>query len=143
MTPLYVAQATVKGAGRRGGHGQTSDGRFSADFSMPRELGGEGGDGTNPEQLVAMGYAACFESALHFVAGKKGVKLENPEVRVKVNMGRGEGGGFQFEFEVDALLPSLTQAEAETLTAEAHQVCPYSNAFRNGAPTIAKGRGGR
>ena len=138
MTPLYVAQATVTGAGRRGGHGQTSDGRLEADFSMPRELGGEGGDGTNPEQLVAMGYAACFESALHFVAGKKQLKLENPSVTVRVNMGRGEGGGFQFEFDVAATLPGLDRAEAEALVAEAHQVCPYSNAFRNGAPTTAR-----
>ena len=142
MTPLYTAEATVKGAGRRGGHGQTSDGRFKADFSMPRELGGEGGEGTNPEQLVALGYAACFESALHFVAGRKGQTLRDPEVTVRVNMGRKDGGGFAFEFEVDALLPGLSQADAEALTAEAHEVCPYSNAFRNGAPTIARGRAG-
>ena len=138
MTPLYTAQATVTGSGRRGGHGETSDGRFKADFSMPKELGGEGGEGTNPEQLVALGYAACFESALHFVAGKKHLKLENPSVTVKVNMGRGEGGGFQFEFEVEADLPGLDRAEAEALVADAHEVCPYSNAFRNGAPTTAR-----
>ncbi len=137
MTPLYTAEATVTGAGRRGGHGQTSDGRLKADFSMPTELGGEGGEGTNPEQLVALGYAACFESALHFVAGKKHVELENPSVTVKVDMGRGEGGGFEFAFAVEAELPGVDRAEAEALVAEAHQVCPYSNAFRNGAPTTA------
>ena len=141
MTPLYTAEATVQGS-RQGGHGQTSDGRFKADFSMPKELGGQGGEGTNPEQLVALGYAACFGSALQFVAGRKGVKLENPEVTVRVNMGRNDAGGFAFEFEVEASLPNLSQEEAEALTAEAHQVCPYSNAFRNGAPTNARGRGG-
>lgn len=138
MTPLYTAEATVTGSGRRGGHGETSDGRVKADFSMPTELGGEGGAGTNPEQLVALGYAACFESALHFVAGKRQIKLENPSVTVRNRMGRGEGGGFQFEFEIEAEVPGVDRAVAEELVAEAHQVCPYSNAFRNGAPTTAR-----
>ncbi len=142
MTPLYTAEATVKGEGRSGGSGRTSDGRVSHDFSMPKELGGPGGDGTNPEQLVALGYAACFESALHFVARRRKVELTNPEVTVKVHMGRGEGGGFAFEFEIDAFLPNLSQADADSLTAEAHTVCPYSVAFQNGAPTRATGRGG-
>ena len=124
MTPLYIAEATVIGAGRRGGHGQTSDGRMKADFSMPRELGGDGGPGTNPEQLVALGYAACFEGALHVVAGKKHMKLENPSVTVKVNMGRGEGGGFEFAFEIEAELPGVDRALAEALVAEAHQIWP-------------------
>ena len=141
MTPLYTAPATVAG-NRQGGHGQTSDGRFKADFSMPKELGGAGGEGTNPEQLVALGYAACFGSALQFVARRKGVKLENPEVTVQVKMGRTDAGGFAFEFEIEASLPNLSQADAEALTAEAHQVCPYSNAFRDGAPTTARGKGG-
>lgn len=141
MTPLYTAKATVAGS-RQGGHGQTDDGRFKADFSMPKELGGAGGEGTNPEQLVALGYAACFGSALQVVAGRKGVTLENPEVTVQVKMGRSEAGGFTFEFEIEAHLPNLAQADAEALTQEAHQVCPYSNAFRNGAPTTAHARGG-
>lgn len=138
MTPLYTAQATVTGAGRTGGHGQTSDGKVKADFSMPAEMGGPGGAGTNPEQLVSLGYAACFESALHFVAGRKHIKLENPSVTVRTGIGRGAGGGFEFVFDIEAELPGVERAEAEALVAEAHLVCPYSNAFRNGAPTSAR-----
>lgn len=138
MTPLYTAEATVTGAGRTGGHGQTSDGKVKVEFSMPKELGGPGGDGTNPEQLVSLGYAACFESALHFVAGKRGKKLENPSVTVRTGIGRGEAGGFEFVFDIAVDLPGVDRAEAEDLIAEAHQVCPYSNAFRNGAPTEAR-----
>ena len=137
MTPLYTAQATVTGDGRTAGHGETSDGKVKVDFSMPREMGGPGGEGTNPEQLVSLGYAACFESALHFVAGKKHLKLENPSVTVRTGIGRGEAGGFEFVFDIEAELPGVDRAEAEALVAEAHQVCPYSNAFRNGAPTTA------
>jgi len=138
MTPLYTAQATVTGAGRTGGHGETSDGKVKADFSMPTEMGGPGGAGTNPEQLVSLGYAACFESALHFVAGKKHIKLENPSVTVRTGIGRGTAGGFEFIFDIEAELPGVDRPEAEALVAEAHQVCPYSNAFRNGAPTTVR-----
>lgn len=143
MTPLYTAVATTRGGGRNGGHGETSDGRVKHDFSMPEGLGGPGGQGTNPEQLIALGYSACFGSALAFVAGRKHVTLENPSVTCAVKMGRSAAGGFVFEFELTAELPNLTQAEAEALVAEAHQVCPYSNAFRDGAPTRAVAKGGR
>jgi Ohr subfamily peroxiredoxin len=138
MTPLYTAVATTTGGGRNGGHGKTSDGSVAVDFAMPKELGGPGGAGTNPEQLVALGYSACFGSALHFVAGRKGVKLENVSVTVKAEMGRSPEGGFVFEFDIEASLPGLDRAEAEALVAEADQVCPYSNAFRKGAPVRAK-----
>jgi Ohr subfamily peroxiredoxin len=141
MTPLYTAQATTRGSGRDGGHGETSDGRVKVDFSMPAELGGKGGPGTNPEQLVALGYSACFESALHFVAGRKQKKLENPAVTCTVKMGRSPEGGFAFEFAIEAELPGLPKDEADALVAEAHQVCPYSNAFRKGAPTSAVAKG--
>lgn len=141
MTPLYIAEATTRGAGRNGGHGETSDGRLKADFSMPTELGGPGGAGTNPEQLVALGYSACFESALHFVAGRKSIKLENPSVTCRVKMGRSPAGGFAFEFDIEASLPGLDHATALALVEEAHAVCPYSNAFRNGAPVSAALKG--
>ena len=138
MTPLYIAVATTTGGGRNGGHGRTADGVVSAEFSMPAELGGPGGQGTNPEQLVALGYSACFSSALHFVAGRKGRKLETVSVTVRAEMGRSSEGGFAFEFDIEASLPGVDRAEAESLVAEAHQVCPYSNAFRNGAPVRAR-----
>jgi Ohr subfamily peroxiredoxin len=142
MTPLYTAVATTTGGGRNGGHGRTSDGSVAVDFAMPKELGGpgsvSGGQGTNPEQLVALGYSACFGSALHFVAGRKGQKLENVSVTVKAEMGRSPEGGFIFEFDIEASLPGLSKADADALVAEADQVCPYSNAFRNGAPVRAR-----
>ena len=141
MTPLYIAEATTRGTGRNGGRGETSDGRLKVEFSMPTELGGPGGAGTNPEQLVALGYSACFESALHYVAGQKGRKLENAAVTCRVKMGRSPEGGFAFEFEIEVVLPGLSKAEADALVAAAHEVCPYSNAFRNGAPVSAVARG--
>lgn len=141
MTPLYTAMATTKGAGRAGGTGRTSDGSVEVLFAMPAELGGPGGVGTNPEQLMALGYSSCFASALHFVAGRAGRKLDGVEVTVKVHMGRNAAGGFAFAFEVEAQVANLTQAEADQLVAEAHKVCPYSNAFRDGSPVSARGIG--
>jgi Ohr subfamily peroxiredoxin len=137
MTPLYTAIATTTGTGRASGHGETSDGKVKVDFSMPTEMGGAGGAGTNPEQLVALGYSSCFLSALNFVAGKHKLKLENPQVTCKVTIGRDETS-FGFTFELEASLPGLERTQAEALVAEAHQVCPYSRAFQNGAPTTAR-----
>ena len=141
MNILYTAQATTTGGGRNGGHGETSDGKVAVDFSMPKDLGGPGGEGTNPEQLVALGYSACFGSALHFVAARRKTTLEDVSVTAKVGMGRSPEGGFAFEMEIEASLPRLPQEEAEALVAEAHEVCPYSNAFRNGVPVKVTTRG--
>ena len=141
MNILYTAKATATGGGRNGGHGETSDGKVVVDFSMPKDLGGPGGNGTNPEQLVALGYSACFGSALHFVAGRRKMALEDVSVTAQVGMGRTPEGGFAFEIQIDAALPKLPQAEAEALVAEAHEVCPYSNAFRNGVPVKVTTRG--
>jgi Ohr subfamily peroxiredoxin len=142
MNILYTAEATTVGGGRNGGHGQTSDGRVKVDFSMPAEIGGPGGEGTNPEQLVALGYSACFGSALHFVAARKKQTLApDTAVTAKVGMGRRPEGGFAFEIAIHAELPGLSQAEAEALVAEAHEVCPYSNAFRGGVPVQVSARG--
>jgi Ohr subfamily peroxiredoxin len=138
MTPLYTAVATTQHGGRNGGHGETSDGKVKVDFSMPTELGGPGGPGTNPEQLVALGYSACFGSALAFVARQEKVELPaETAVTCRVAMGRDEAGGFAFEFFIEASVPGLDRGQAAALVEKAHQVCPYSNAFRNGAPTTA------
>jgi osmotically inducible protein OsmC len=138
MKPLYTAVATTRHGGRNGGHGETSDGKVAHDFSMPTELGGPGGAGTNPEQLVALGYSACFGSALAFVAGQDKLVLPaETAVTVKVMMGRNDAGGFAFEFLVEVSLPNLPSDQANALIARAHRVCPYSNAFRDGAPTTA------
>jgi Ohr subfamily peroxiredoxin len=138
MKPLYTAVASTTGAGRNGGHGSTSDGKVKVEFSMPTELGGPGGPGTNPEQLVALGYSACFESALAFVAGRRKIELKDTTVTCRVNIGRSEQGGFAFTFEIEAKLPGLSKEDAAALVAEADQVCPYSNAFRKGAPVTAR-----
>jgi len=138
MKLLYTAKATTTGGGRNGGHGETSDGKIKVDFSMPAEIGGPGGNGTNPEQLVALGYSACFGSALAFVAGQKKMTLKDVSVTCIARMGRSDQGGFSFEFEIEASLPGLSKGDADALVAAAHQVCPYSNAFRNGAPTTAR-----
>lgn len=142
MQPIYTAQARVTGEGRSGGHGETSDGRLKADFSMPKEFGGPGGEGTNPEQLVALGYAACFRSALGVVAAREHVTLEGVSITSRATIGKADDGGFDLEFELEGDFPSLDQDQAEKLMQAAHQVCPYSRAFRNGAPSkvTAKGR---
>lgn len=126
---LYTAEATVTG-GRVAGHGRTSDGALEVDLRGPVELGGEGG-GTNPEQLFAVGYASCFESALGAVARRK--KLETADVSIdsKVMLLPTEERGFKLAVELDVTLPSISdQAEATELVAAAHKVCPYSNATR-------------
>jgi Ohr subfamily peroxiredoxin len=138
MKPLYTAEASTSGSGRDGGHGETSDGRVKVDFSMPTSLGGKGGAGTNPEQLVALGYSACFESALHVVAARRKIALQNPTVTARVNLGKNDAGGFAFTFEIDAKLPGFSKADADSVVAEAHEICPYSNAFRKGAPVAAR-----
>lgn len=142
MQPIYTAEATVSGEGRSGGHGESSDGRLKADFSMPSEFGGPGGEGTNPEQLVALGYAACFRSALGVVAAREKVALEGVSITARATIGKADDGGFDLQFELEGDFPNTSQDEAERLMHAAHEVCPYSRAFRSGAPArvTAKGR---
>ncbi|CAK9888177.1 MULTISPECIES: organic hydroperoxide resistance protein [Pseudomonas] len=128
VTPLYIAQATSTG-GRDGGS-RASDGKLEVKLSTPKELGGAGGDGTNPEQLFAAGYSACFIGALKFVAGlqKKALPADS-SITAKVGIGQ-IPGGFGLDIDLDINLPGLEQAEAQALVDAAHQVCPYSNATR-------------
>jgi Ohr subfamily peroxiredoxin len=126
---IYTAEAHVTG-GRANGHGRTSDGVLEVDLRLPAEMGGQGG-GTNPEQLFAVGYAACFEGALG-VAGRR-AKLETGDVGIdsKVSLSPDGKGGFQLSVELDVSLPSVEDAQAaKDLVKAAHQVCPYSNATR-------------
>jgi Ohr subfamily peroxiredoxin len=126
---LYTAEATVTG-GRAHGHGETSDGQLSVDLRPPKEFGGDG-DGTNPEQLFAVGYASCFESALTLVAKRKKLEAEDVSVNSKVMLLPTEERGFKLGVELDVTLPSIDDAEAaKDLVATAHKVCPYSNATR-------------
>jgi osmotically inducible protein OsmC len=127
--PLYTAEAHVEG-GRINGHGRSSDGALEVDLRIPSELGGQGG-GTNPEELFAVGFAACFESALAAVARR--TKDETGEVAVdsKVMLFPTEERGFKLGVELDVTLPSVDDPEkAVELVRKAHRVCPYSNATR-------------
>jgi len=131
MTPLYSTSATAHGNGRDG-LANTADGRLSLQLSIPKELGGPGGEGTNPEQLFAMGYAACFLSALRFVAGKEKAKLPDATtVEAKVGIGpRDDGKGFGLDVALAVTVPGYDLAAAQDLVAKAHIVCPYSEATR-------------
>ncbi|QKC87969.1 organic hydroperoxide resistance protein [Mesorhizobium sp. NZP2234] len=123
---LYTAQAHVTGG--RAGHGETSDGLLKVDLAMPKELGGPGG-ATNPEQLFAIGYAACFESAIRFAARKQKLPLEDAAITATVNL-LPNGEGFKLGVALAAETKGLDQAAAEALVSEAHKICPYSNAIR-------------
>ncbi|WP_372886937.1 organic hydroperoxide resistance protein [Shimia sp.] len=128
---LYTTSATATGG--REGRATTPDGHLDVTLSTPRELGGPGGEGTNPEQLFAAGYAACFLSALKFIAMQQKIAL-SPEASVTATVGIGprEEPGFGLEVGLRVSLPGLDRASAEKLVAIAHQTCPYSHATRGG-----------
>ena len=128
MEPLYTASAAATGAGRNG-HVQSTDGFIDADVRIPKEMGGAGG-ATNPEQLFAAGYAACFHSALQLVAGQAKADITDSEVVADVSIGPNDAGGFGLAVQLEISLPAVERAQAEELVAQAHQVCPYSNATR-------------
>lgn len=128
MDVLYTATAHATGDGRNG-HATTDDGLLDLDLRIPVEMGGPGG-ATNPEQLFAVGYAACFHSALKVVAGADKAGVEGSEVSASVGIGTLDGGGFGLQVELDVSLPALDRPAAEALVARAHEVCPYSNATR-------------
>jgi lipoyl-dependent peroxiredoxin len=125
---LYTAEAHVTG-GRVAGHGRTSDGALEVDLRTPPEMGGEGG-GTNPEQLFAVGYAACFEGALAAVARRQKLEVGDVEIDSKVTLITGEDRSFTIAAELHVTLPSVAGEEAVELVRAAHRVCPYSNATR-------------
>jgi Ohr subfamily peroxiredoxin len=126
---VYTAEASVQG-GRAEGHGKTSDGHLEVTLRLPKEMGGQG-DGTNPEQLFAVGYAACFEGALGAVGRREKLELGDASIDSKVSLITTEERGFNVAVELDVTLPSIEDAdEAARIVAAAHQVCPYSNATR-------------
>ncbi|MEU7905477.1 organic hydroperoxide resistance protein [Actinoplanes sp. NPDC049118] len=129
MQAVYTASATATGDGR-GGHTRSSDGVLDLDLAVPKEMGGPGGQLTNPEQLFAAGYAACFHSALKLVAGKKKITLTDTAITVDVGIGSNGQGGFGLTVAIEAELPGLDDDTARSLIETAHQVCPYSNATR-------------
>ncbi|MEU0504510.1 organic hydroperoxide resistance protein [Nocardia sp. NPDC005998] len=128
MTVLYTAEALATGDGRNG-HARTSDGKLDLALDIPKEMGGSG-VGTNPEQLFASGYAACFHSALRLVGKREGANVDDSAVGAKVGIGPNEAGGFELTVTLEVSLPHLSPAEAQAIADKAHQVCPYSNATR-------------
>jgi Ohr subfamily peroxiredoxin len=126
---LYTADATVTG-GRANGHGRTSDGVLDLQLRLPKEMGGEE-IGTNPEQLFAVGYAACFEGALGVVGRRERVEVGDVSIDARVSLLPTEDRGFKLAVELDVTLPQVEDAEqAARIVAAAHDVCPYSNATR-------------
>ncbi len=126
---LYTAQAHVTG-GREHGHGVTSDGALDLQLRTPTEMGGAGG-GTNPEQLFAVGYAACFEGALGVVGRREKVELGEVAIESEVSLITTETRGFTVAVGLDVVLPGIADADqAVAIVAAAHEVCPYSNATR-------------
>lgn len=128
METIYATTAHATGDGRNG-HVSSDDGLVDVDVRIPKEMGGAGG-ATNPEQLFAAGYAACFHSALRLVAGGADADVTGSEVSATVHIGNLDGGGFGLAVDLDVALPQVDHATAEDLVEQAHQVCPYSNATR-------------
>jgi lipoyl-dependent peroxiredoxin len=128
MKTIYTTSAVASGNGRDG-RIASLDGLLAADVRMPPELGGQGG-ATNPEQLFAAGYAACFHSALKLVAGADATDTSDSEVVADVSLGALDSGAFGLAVSLEVSLPALEHADARALIERAHQVCPYSNAVR-------------
>ena len=125
-------ETTATATGGRDGKAATKDGSFSVNLATPKELGGAGGPGNNPEQLFAAGYAACYLGAMKFVASQGGPKVpQDTSVTSTVGIGPRSEGGFGIDVQLEVSLPGLPREEAEKLVEKAHQVCPYSNAIRN------------
>ena len=138
---LYTAQATVTG-GRDRGHGVTGDGALDVQLRTPKEMGGDGG-GTNPEQLFAVGYAACFEGALGVVARRERVELGEVSIDSQVSLITTDTRGFNVAVELNVILPGIDdRARAAEIVAAAHQVCPYSNATRGNVEVTLTANGG-
>ena len=128
-TVLYTTKATANGG--RDGRAKTADGTLDVALSTPKELGGGGGSGNNPEQLFAAGYSACFLGAMKAVAAKGGPKIPNDAtVTATVGIGPRSEGGFGLDIALDISMPGVPKEEARELVDKAHQVCPYSNATR-------------
>ena len=133
---LYTAHATSTGG--RTGTSKSSDGALSVELSTPKELGGAGGPGTNPEQLFAAGYSACFLGAMKAVAGKQKLALPS-DVSITADVGIGPiPSGFGIQATLNISLPGMDKEAAQTLVNAAHQVCPYSNATRGNIEVTLK-----
>lgn len=128
MSTLYTAVSTAHGG--RDGHVRSSDGIVDLDLKTPKEMGGPGGPGTNPEQLFAAGYAACFESAMRSVARKRKQALAGTSVTGHVSFNVSDEGKYVLSVELHGTVEGLSHDETQALMQAAHEVCPYSNATR-------------
>jgi osmotically inducible protein OsmC len=133
MTPLYTAEASATNG--RQGRTKTPDGRLDLALSMPKGLGGPGGEGTNPEELFALGYSACFGSALGLVARMQKKQTGPFVIHAKVSIGSA-GGGFGLGVALEGEFPELAKEEAQALMHAAHEVCPYSKATRGNIEVV-------
>ncbi len=136
---LYTAHATSTGG--RAGKTRSDDGAIDLQLSTPAGLGGSGGSGTNPEQLFAAGYSACFIGAMKAVARKQQIELSNDvsiDASVSIGPMTGKDGAFGIAVTMDVRVPDMDRAAAEKLVAAAHEVCPYSNATRNNVDVTLK-----
>jgi lipoyl-dependent peroxiredoxin len=129
MKLLYEAEAVATGQGRNG-RSRTTDGVLDLELAVPAEMGGPGGSATNPEQLFAAGYAACFHSALQVVARRERLAVDDSSVAARVGLQANANRGFELSVALQVDLPGVEPATAEELVAKAHAVCPYSNATR-------------
>jgi lipoyl-dependent peroxiredoxin len=132
MPTKVLYETSARATGGRDGHTQTLDGSLDLKLTTPKELGGPGGAGNNPEQLFAAGYAACFLNAMKFIALKgRSTFPADASVTATIGIGPNDDGGFGLAIALSVSLPGLPTEDARTLMEQAHKVCPYSNATRN------------
>jgi osmotically inducible protein OsmC len=132
MQTIYTAEVTAKGG--REGRVKSSDGILDLALKVPKSMGGPGGEATNPEQLFAAGYAACFESALGFVARRDELTLKDVSLTAHVSLNKTGDSQFDLAVELHGSFPGLDKPAAEKLMQDAHQICPYSRATRGNVP---------
>ncbi|MFE2095173.1 organic hydroperoxide resistance protein [Streptomyces sp. NPDC002596] len=133
MAVTYTAVVDVDGEGRNGGHVRSSDGLLDTSLALPKELGGSG-TATNPEQLLAAGWAACFLGALRRAASLRKVRLTSTTITAEITLTHGDDGEFSLSAVLTPVLGGVDQATAEELAHAAHQICPYSKATRDNVP---------
>ena len=133
MKVLYTAEATATGG--RDGRARTREGNLDVSLKPPKELGGPGGEPTNPEQLFAAGYGACFLSAVSLIARMQKISAKEFSVTAKVDLGQSEGGGFDIQAELHCELPGVDQEKGKELLRAAYGACPYSRATRGNMET--------
>ncbi|MBK3526196.1 MULTISPECIES: Ohr family peroxiredoxin [Streptomyces] len=135
MAVSYTAVVDVDGEGRNGGRVRSSDGLLKTGLALPKELGGAG-TATNPEQLLAAGWAGCFLGALRRAATTRGIRLTSTSITAEITLTHGDDGEFSLSAVLSPVLGGVDQATAEELTRAAHQICPYSKATRGNIPVV-------